>query len=96
MTTRHEYIEQLKAKLDEWDSGLGKLEEKARVARNDVRIDYEMRLESLRKYRAEAELKLKELQGSSEEAWKSLSEGADAAWSTMRDALEKAASHFKK
>jgi hypothetical protein len=40
--------------------------------------------------------KLKELQATSEDAWKDLVAGADAAWDAMRDAFDKATSHFKK
>lgn len=95
MTTRNEYIEQLKNNLDKWNVDLAKLEAKARVAKTDLRIDYEMQLEALRKHRETAAEKLKELQASSEGAWKEIAAGADVAWAAMRDAVEKAATHFK-
>lgn len=96
MTTRNEYVEQLKQNLDHWNVELAKWEEKARVARVDMRIEYEMQLEALRKHREEATTKLKEVQASSEEAWKDLMAGADTAWAAMRDAFDKATSHFQK
>lgn len=96
MTTRNEYVEQLKRNLDQWNSDLAKWEAKARGARTDMRIDYEMRLEALRKQREEATTKLKELQASGEGAWKELTAGTDAAWAAMREAFDKAASHFQK
>jgi chromosome segregation ATPase len=95
MTTRNEYIEQLKNNLDQWNSDLAKLEAKARVAKTDMHIEYEMQLEALRKHREEAAAKLKELQTSGEGAWKELAAGADIAWATMREAFDKAAAHFK-
>lgn len=96
MNTRNEYVEQLKKNLDEWNANIAKWEEKAKVARTDMRIDYEMQLEALRKHREEATAKLKELQATGEEAWKDLSAGADAAWAAMREAFDKATSHFQK
>lgn len=96
MNTRNEYVEQLKKNLDEWNTEIGKWEAKAKVARTDLRIDYEMQLEALRRHREEATAKLKELQASGEEAWKDLSVGADAAWAAMREAFDKATSHFQK
>lgn len=96
MTTRKEYVEQLKTRLDEWNADIGKWEEKARGARNDLKIDYEMKLEDLRKKREEATVKLKEVQASSEEAWKDLKAGADSAWAAMREAFDKAKTHFQK
>lgn len=95
MTTRNEYIEQLKNNLDKWNADLAKFEAKARVAKTDLRIDYEMQLEALRKHREVAAEKLKALQASSEGAWKEVAAGADAAWSAMRDAVDKASAHFK-
>lgn len=96
MTTRNEYVEQLKNKLDQWNADIAKWEDKARVAKTDLRIDYEMQLETLRSRRDEATAKLKELQASSEAAWQELKAGTDAAWSALREAFDKAASHFQK
>jgi uncharacterized coiled-coil DUF342 family protein len=96
MTTRNEYVEQLKNKLDEWNHELARWEEKARAKKNDLTIDYEMKMDELRKQRDEATAKLKEVQASSEEAWKELKAGADAAWASMREAFDKARTHFQK
>jgi hypothetical protein len=41
-------------------------------------------------------VKLKELQASGEDAWKDLTAGANAAWASMREAFEKATTHFQK
>ena len=96
MNTRTEYVDQLKKNLDQWNTDLAKWEAKAKVAQTDMRIEYEMKLEALRKHRDEATAKLKQLQSSSEDAWKELTTGADAAWATMREAFDKATSHFQK
>jgi hypothetical protein len=96
MNSRNEYVEQLKTNLDHWNSDIAKWEAKAKVARTDMRIEYEMQLEALRKHREEATAKLKEIQASSGEAWKELAAGADSAWAAMREAFEKATSHFQK
>jgi uncharacterized coiled-coil DUF342 family protein len=96
MQTRKEYVEQLKNKLDEWNADIGAWEEKARSAKNDLTIEYEMRMDDLRKKRDAATDKLKELQASSEEAFKELKTGADAAWAAMREAFDKARTHFQK
>jgi len=65
------------------------MEAKAKTAKTDMRIEYEMQLEALRKHREEAMAKLQEVQASSGEAWKDIRTGADAAWASMREALEK-------
>jgi hypothetical protein len=96
MSTRNEYVEQLKKNLDQWNVDIAKWEAKAKVAQTDMRIEYEMQLEALRKHREDAMEKMKELQASSGEAWKDLTAGADAAWASMREAFDKATSHFQK
>lgn len=96
MTTRKEYVEQLKETLDQWNADIAKWETKARMAQTDIRIDYEMQLENLRKQREEVTAKLKEVQASGDEAWKDLVAGTDVAWKAMREAFDKAASHFQK
>ena len=95
MTTRNEYLEHLKENLDKWNTDIARWEAKAKVAQTDLRIEYEMQLEALRKHREEAMNKMKEVQASSGDAWKELTAGADAAWASMREAFDKATSHFK-
>jgi chromosome segregation ATPase len=95
MTTRHEYIEKLKDKLDEWDSDIDTLEEKAQHAKADLKFEYEDQLTALRRKRDDAKLKLAELMDASEDAWDDLKQGADEAWDSLKAAIEKALSHFK-
>lgn len=96
MTTRKEYIEGLKTQLDKWNEEITKWEAKAKVTKTDMRIDYEMQLEALRKQREQAAEKLQALQATAGEAWKDMVLGADEAWKKMREAFEKASSHFQK
>ncbi len=96
MINRNEYVESLKTHLDQWNKEITVWEAKAKVAQTDLRIDYEMRLEALRKQRDEAKEKLDTLQKSAGDAWQDLAKGADEAWAKMREALEKASTHFQK
>jgi chromosome segregation ATPase len=95
MTTRHEYIEKLKEKLDEWDADIDELEETAQHAKADLKFEYQDQLAALRRKSDDAKLKLAELRDSSEGAWEDLKEGADEAWDSLKAAIEKALSHFK-
>jgi hypothetical protein len=96
MTTRNEYVEKLKENLDKWNHDIAKWEEKAHGAKSDLQIEYEMKLDELRKHRETATTKLKEIQASSGEAWKELKAGTDTAWATLREAFDKAKTHFQK
>lgn len=95
MITRHEYIEKLKVKLDEWDADIDEFEDKAAKAKADLKFELEDQISLLRLKRDIARLKLSEIMDASEEAWEDVIQGADEAWGNMMDALEKAWSHFK-
>ena len=94
MTTRHEYIEKFKIKLDEWDTDIDKLEVRAQQATADLKFEIEDQLTSLRVKRDLARLKLAEIADASEEAWEDIKTGADEAWSSLKEAVDKARSHF--
>ena len=94
MTTRHEYIEKFKNKLDECDADIDVLEVKARETTDELKVELVDQLASLRVRRDIAKLKLAEIKDASEEAWEDIKGGADEAWSSLKQAIEKARSHF--
>ena len=96
MKKRDEYVEKLKAQLDEWNAEAAKWEAKTRIAQADMRIEYEKRLELFRQRRNQALEQMHKVQGASGDAWMDLVRGADDAWAKMREAFEKARSHFHK
>jgi hypothetical protein len=96
MANRDEYVEKLKARMDEWNAELTRWEAKAKAAQTDARIDYERRIDTLRQQRDNAFDHLKRVQATAGDAWLELARGADEAWEKMRDAFEKARDHFQK
>ena len=94
MTTRHEYIEKFKNKLDEWDADIGELEAQAQKTKAELKFELEDQITSLKVKRDIAKLKLSEITDASEEAWEDVKTGAEEAWADIRTAIEKARSHF--
>jgi len=94
MTTRHEYIEKFKEKLDEWDTDIDELEAKAQKAKAGMKNELDDQITSLRLKRDLASLKLSEIKDASEEAWEDVKGGAEDAWADLKDAMGKAKSHF--
>jgi len=94
MTTRHEYIEKLKNKLDEWDADIDELEASALKTKADLKYELEDQIASLKIKRDIARAKLLELMDSGEDAWQDIREGVDEAWTSLKLAIEKARSHF--
>ena len=96
MTKQDQYIEKLKAQLDQWNAQVTQWEAKAREAQTNVRADYEKQLDAFRRQRDEALEHMRRVQSATGDAWLDLVRGADDAWSKMREAFEKARSHFQK
>jgi hypothetical protein len=94
MTSRHEYIEKFKNKLDEWDTDIDELEAGAKRAKADMKNELDDQIIILRLKRDIARLKLSEIMEASEEAWEDVKQGAEEAWTEVRHAMEKAKSHF--
>jgi multidrug resistance efflux pump len=96
MSKRDDYVNKLKGQLDQWNAEVAKWEAKARQAQAGARAGYEKQLEDLRRQRDQALEQMKRVQAATGDAWVDLVRGADEAWAKMREALEKARSHFNK
>jgi len=96
MSKRDEYIEKLKAQLDQWNAEVAKWEAKTKGAQAGLRIDYEKQLEAFRNQRNQALEQMHKVQAATGDAWLDLVRGADDAWKKMQEAFEKASSHFHK
>lgn len=96
MKSREEYIDNLAAQLKEWSAKVDELESKARVAKADVKTEYEKQITHMKDKRDAAMQKLQELKGASTEAWDALKVGSEAAWSDLKNAVTAAKERFKK
>ena len=95
MSLKDAYQEKLEAKLKEWNAEIEKLEAKAAKAKADARINYNEKLEDVKRKREAAREKLSELKGAGENAWENLKAGVENAWQSLEDAVKSAKSHFK-
>lgn len=89
-STRGEYVEELKQKLDKWNAELARLEDKARAAGSEAVKEYKSREAAFRRKRGHLEDKFREVQTSSDEAWTELKAGIEKAWVDVKDAFEQA------
>jgi lipid II:glycine glycyltransferase (peptidoglycan interpeptide bridge formation enzyme) len=93
---RDEYVQKLKAQLDQWNAEAAKWEAKAKAAEDEMKAQYERQLALYHQRRDEGMQKMKEIQAASGEAWMDLMRGADDAWKRMHDAFNQARSKFGK
>ncbi|RDB42501.1 hypothetical protein DU490_12685 [Halomonas sp. DQ26W] len=90
MSNRDEFVEQMKARLDEWNAEIDELAARARHASDEARVKYEEDIERLKQRRDETRRRLDELQHASEAAWDSLRQGMEESWELMRKAFRDA------
>jgi hypothetical protein len=93
---RDEYVQKLKAQLDQWNAEVSQWEAKARESQAHMKEEYEKQLGNVRSKRDEAMYQMKLLQNASLDAWQDMMRGADEAWKNMHEAFDRARSHFEK
>lgn len=94
LTNREMVVEKLKAKLDQWNAELDKLEARTRESRAEVKAHHEENMQELKRLRDNAKEKLKALQEESGGAWDELKKGAEDAWDRFSEAVDKARKEF--
>jgi hypothetical protein len=95
MKNRDEYVENLKTQLDNWNAAAAQWELNARDLQAEARAQFDRSLKSMRDQREQAMYQMNLLQAASGDAWKDLVRGTDEAWARMREACDKAGSHFR-
>ena len=93
---REEYVQKLKAQIDQWNVQAARWEAQMREAQGRMREEYARQLEQVKGRRDEMLYQMKLLQGASAGAWEDMMRGADQAWKSMQEAFDHARSHFEK
>ena len=95
MTNRDEYVQKLKAQLDQWNTQLAACESAAREATAEARIELEKQAGIMKSRLDDMVFRMELLKGASTDAWQEIARGADEARKAMQDAVGKARFHFK-
>ncbi|MGB0513708.1 MAG: hypothetical protein ACPGJE_02570 [Wenzhouxiangellaceae bacterium] len=93
-SSRHEFIENLKQRLDPLDDHIEELQQKVRDTRGQASAEAENRLHDLREKRREARRKLEEIRAAGEEKWEALKAEAEHVWTALNNSLKYFRSHF--
>jgi len=96
MNKQEQYVDKLKTQLSAWNAEVAKWEAKSRSAQADMRVEYDKQLATFRVQRDKALTQMNKVQAATGDAWVDLVRGADDAWAKMREAYDKAHSHFQK
>ena len=93
---RDAYVQELKAKVDEWNAEIDKLAAKADQAEAETKIKYHKHIEELRTKRNDIEDKITALQQVSDSAWEDLKQGIENSWEIFKKSFTKAKSEFER
>ncbi len=91
MTTRDEAVRKMKAKLDEWNAQMDKLENEGKAVSSDVKAKFEAQLKEVRKHSDAVKAKIEALKASGDETWEKARGEAEHAW----DAFVHSVNYFK-
>ena len=93
--SRDAYVEKLKAKLDEWNAEIDRLQAKSKNAEADARIEYEQKVGELRRLRDDARERLDHLKGAGSDAWDEMRSGFQEFWDHATRAFERTAAGLR-
>ena len=95
MNIRDEYVEKMKAQLDQWNSQVAAWEAASREATAEAKVELEKQMGIMKSRADDLVFRMELMKGASADAWQDIARGADEARKTMQDAFEKARFHFK-
>ena len=95
MINREAYVEKMKAKLDEWNASIARLEARAEGAGADMKEEINNEIGRIKKYRDEASSRIKDVQSAGDDAWEDFKTGIEKSWETLGEAFNSAMSRFK-
>lgn len=89
-------IQELKAKIDNWNAELEKLTAEADHAGGEAKAGYHRQMEELRAKSREIKDRIEVLEDESGSAFEDIKQGVEASWQTWKESFSKASSEFKK
>jgi predicted nuclease with TOPRIM domain len=91
---REVYVEKMKAKLDEWNAEIDKLEARSRQVEADAKKVYQKQIESIKEKRRETRENFDKMRQAGEGAWQDLKAGVENAAASLGEAIRSAQSRF--
>ncbi len=95
MDMKDEYRQKLENLQKEWKTMIDHLEERAKKASAQAKIELQETIESLKHKNSAVQTRLDEMRQAGDEAWEGLKKKAETAVAEMKTALEHAISKFK-
>jgi len=87
VASRDEYVQKMKAQLDEWNAEIDAFESKLSEVGDETRKELEPYVQKARDARDIAVTKLSTLKNSSEESWESTRSEVEHVWKTFKQSV---------
>lgn len=94
MSKRHEYLEKLKAQLEEWEYDIDRLEARLEDAQGDAKVKMDKAIKDLKAKQKDVQAKLKTVEEAAEDAWQDVKDGLELAWDSLKLGFLAAKSEF--
>lgn len=94
MSKRHEYLEKLKAQLEEWEYDIDRLEAKLEDAQGEAKVKMDKTIKELKVKQQDVQVKLKKIEEAAEDAWHDVKDGLELAWDSLKLGFLAAKSEF--
>jgi chromosome segregation ATPase len=95
MSTKDEYVEKMKQRLDKWSAEMDVLEAKAHKSQKEAKVKYQEQLSTLHAMRQEGEKRLETLKAATEDSWEQLKAETENVWDAFKDSVHAFKAHFK-
>jgi hypothetical protein len=92
--SKQNYQEKIKAQFERLSERIEDLKAKGADIKADAEIEYNANMAELYVKREEVEIKLRELQNSSDEAWTEMQKGLEQAWNELSHSWNQALAKF--
>ncbi|HVL00868.1 MAG TPA: hypothetical protein VM553_13695 [Dongiaceae bacterium] len=94
MSKRNEYLEKLKAQLEEWEYDINRLEARLDDAQDEAKVKLDKTIKELKVKQQDLQVRLKQLEGAAEDAWTDIKDGLEIAWDSVKMGFLAAKSEF--
>ena len=94
MSKRNEYLEKLKAQLEEWEYDIDRLEAKLEDAQGDAKVKMDKAINDLKTRQKDMQAKLKNIEEAAEDAWHDVKDSLEMAWDSLKLGFLAAKSEF--
>lgn len=94
MIDRHEYVQKLKTKLDEWDREIDSMEARLKEAKGDAEHRARLALDDLKLTRAQLTQRVDELLTASDDAVQRIRLSFESAWDNVKNGLSAVRAEF--